>query len=84
MGFIVFAIPIVALEEKRVLKGRARNLAFAVLGAAFVVAVTLLNPTAGSGMVPLPFLPRLSAQSWPNHWPKEAHEGIYVKKINWL
>ena len=50
MGFIVFAIPIVALEEKRVLKGRARNLAFAVLGAAFVVAVTLLNPTAGSGM----------------------------------
>ena len=50
MGFIVFAIPIVALEEKRVLKGRARNLAFAVLGAALVVAVTLLNPTAGSGM----------------------------------
>ena len=50
MGFIVFAIPIVVLEEKRVLKGRARNLAFAVLGAAFVVAVTLLNPTAGSGM----------------------------------
>ena len=50
MGFIVFAIPIVGLEEKRVLKGRARNLAFAVLGAALVVAVTLLNPTAGSGM----------------------------------
>ena len=46
----MFAIPIVALEEKRVLKGRARNLAFAVLGAALVVAVTLLNPTAGSGM----------------------------------
>ena len=49
MGFIVFAIPIVALEEKRVLKGRARNLAFCGCWR-LVVAVTLLNPTAGSGM----------------------------------
>ncbi len=50
MGFIVFAIPVVALEEKRSLQGRWGNLAFTVAGIALVVAVTLLNPASGAGV----------------------------------
>ena len=50
MGFIVFVIPVVALEEKRSLQGRWGNLAFTVAGIALVVAVTLLNPASGAGV----------------------------------
>lgn len=50
MGFIVFAIPVVALEEKRSLQGRWGNLAFTLAGIALVVAVTLLNPASGAGV----------------------------------
>lgn len=50
MGFIAFAIPVVALEEKRSLQGRWGNLAFTVAGIALVVAVTLLNPASGAGV----------------------------------
>ena len=50
MGFIVFAIPIVASEEKETLKGRWWGLIFMVLGIALVVAITLLRPTSDSGV----------------------------------
>lgn len=50
MGFIVFAIPIVVREELDALRGRLPNLAFAVAGIAFVVAVTLLSPVSGTGI----------------------------------
>lgn len=50
MGFIVFAIPIVVREEREALKGRWANLAFVVVGIAFVVTVTLLSPVAGTGI----------------------------------
>lgn len=50
MGFIVFAIPIVVREELGALWGRLPNLAFAVAGIAFVVAVTLLSPVSGTGI----------------------------------
>lgn len=50
MGFIVFAIPIVVREELGALRGRLPNLAFAVAGIAFVVAVTLLSPVSGTGI----------------------------------
>ena len=50
MGFIVFAIPVVALEDKRSLQGRWGNLAFTLAGIALVVAVTLLNPASGAGV----------------------------------
>ena len=50
MGFIVFAIPIVVREELDALWGRLPNLAFAVAGIAFVVAVTLLSPVSGTGI----------------------------------
>ena len=49
MGFIVFAIPIVVREELDALRKRLPYLAFAVVGVAFVVAVTLLSPVSGEG-----------------------------------
>lgn len=50
MGFIVFAIPVVALEERQALRGRFGNLVFTLAGIALVVAVTLLNPASGAGV----------------------------------
>ena len=50
MGFIVFAIPIVVREELDALRKRLPYLAFAVVGVAFVVAVTLLRPVSGEGI----------------------------------
>lgn len=50
MGFIVFAIPIVAWEERSTLKGHASSLAFVAAGAVAVVAVTLLSPASGEGV----------------------------------
>lgn len=50
IGFIIFAIPLVAIEEKNALKGRYQYLLFTLLGIALVVAITFLNPTSGSGI----------------------------------
>ncbi len=46
IGFVVFAIPLVIMEEKAVLKGKYYNLIFMALGAALVVAITYF---AGGG-----------------------------------
>lgn len=48
IGFIVFAIPVVIYEERKVLKGKYLNIIFAILGIALVVAITLLNPANGN------------------------------------
>ncbi len=47
LGFIIFAIPIVILEEKDCLKGKWKNLIFVAIGIAVVVAITILNPVSG-------------------------------------
>ena len=47
IGFIIFAIPIVISEEKKVLKGKYQNIIFAILGCALVIAVALLNSSSG-------------------------------------
>jgi len=47
MGFIIFAIPLVIAEEKKVLKGEYQNIVFSILGCALVVAVALLNSSSG-------------------------------------
>lgn len=47
LGFIIFAIPIVIIEEKKVLKGHYRNLIFALLGILFVVGISMLNTSSG-------------------------------------
>ena len=50
IGFIIFAIPIVIMEEKEALKKNYKNIVFVLLGIAVVVAVTLLNPVNGQGI----------------------------------
>lgn len=50
MGFIVCAIPIIALEEKAALKGRYANLLFTVAGIALVAVITVASPASGAGV----------------------------------
>ena len=47
LGFIIFAIPLVIIEEKKVLKGKYKNLIFTLLGIGVVVGVSLLNTKSG-------------------------------------
>ena len=46
LGFIMFAIPIIILEEKDVLKGKYINLIFTAIGIAVVVALSVFNPAS--------------------------------------
>jgi len=48
IGFIIFAIPIVIKEEKKVLKGFYKNLIFTILGILLVVIITYLNRVASN------------------------------------
>jgi len=51
MGFIVFAIPIVIMEEKTCLKEKLSRVFFVLIGIALVSAITYFNPVGGgSGM----------------------------------
>lgn len=47
LGFIIFAIPLVIIEEKDVLKGKYKNIIFSILGMALVVGISLLNTKSG-------------------------------------
>lgn len=47
LGFIVFAIPIMIVEEKKVLKGKYHNLFFSLLGIVVVVTIAMLNSSNG-------------------------------------
>ena len=49
LGFILFSIPIIILEEKEEFKGKYKNLIFTVIGIALVVTISLLNPASGEG-----------------------------------
>jgi len=48
IGFIIFAIPVVIKEEKDSLKGKYKNILFALLGALIVIIITYLNRVAGN------------------------------------
>lgn len=48
IGFIIFAIPIVIKEELASIKGKYRNILFAILGALLVIVITYLNRSGGS------------------------------------
>lgn len=50
LGFIIFAIPIVAYEERANLKAKLPYCFFLLLGAALVVLITFANPLAGEGI----------------------------------
>lgn len=49
MGFILFALPVIVMEEQECLKGKYKNLLFAVIGAAVVCAITYFSAHALSG-----------------------------------
>lgn len=48
IGFIIFAIPLVIKEELDAVKGKYRNILFAILGALLVIIITYLNRVSGS------------------------------------
>lgn len=56
IGFILFAIPIVVMEEKDALKAAPGAVLFAVLGAVIVVAITWFNPVSGGSSMNLDHL----------------------------
>ena len=43
LGFVLFAIPLMFMEEKESFKGKYQNIIFAILGAAFVAAITYFS-----------------------------------------
>lgn len=47
MGFIVFAIPLIIRDEKKVIKGKYKYLIFLVIGIVVVAAITFFNPSSG-------------------------------------
>ncbi|MCI5874926.1 MAG: DUF368 domain-containing protein [Roseburia sp.] len=56
IGFIIFAIPIVAKEEKDTLRAKWQALPFTILGIIIVCAITYFNPVAGGEGVNLEHL----------------------------
>lgn len=50
LGLILFSIPLIIAEEKKVLKHQYKNLVFLVLGIAIVALVTYFNPVSGKGV----------------------------------
>lgn len=56
IGFIIFAIPIVVMEEKEALFTRKSAIPFAVLGIIIVCAITYFNPASGGSGVNLDHL----------------------------
>lgn len=50
MGFIIFALPLVMMEEKKNLKGHYKNAIFLLIGIVLVALITYFNPVAGNGM----------------------------------
>lgn len=48
LGFIIFAIPLIIKDEKDQIKGKYKNIVFALIGICVVVAITYFNPVTGS------------------------------------
>ena len=48
IGFIIFAIPLIIKEEKKVLKGKYCNIIFSIIGILVVVLITYFNPVSDS------------------------------------
>lgn len=50
LGLILFSIPLIIVEEKKVLVHQYKNLIFVVIGIAIVALVTYFNPVSGKGV----------------------------------
>lgn len=46
LGFVLFSIPLVIMEEKEVIKGKYKNIIFTILGAALVILISIFNPAS--------------------------------------
>lgn len=55
LGFVLFSIPLVVMEEKEVIKGRYKNIIFTIIGAALVVLISVFNPAADVNISSLTF-----------------------------
>lgn len=49
IGFIVFAIPLIIKEEKKVIKNKYYNIIFSIIGILVVVLITYFNPIGSNG-----------------------------------
>ncbi|MFV0393787.1 MAG: DUF368 domain-containing protein [Coprobacillaceae bacterium] len=49
IGFIIFAIPIVVMEEKHEILGKYKNIIFLIIGVAVVFLISYFNPSSGEG-----------------------------------
>lgn len=50
LGFIVFAIPVIIRDEKKILKGKFINLIFTFIGILVVVLLSYFNPSGSSSL----------------------------------
>lgn len=51
LGFIIFSIPLIIKEEKKYLKGKYKNIIFAILGIIIVSLITYFNPVSNDGNI---------------------------------
>ena len=51
LGFIIFSIPLIIKEEKDNIKGKYKNIIFAIIGILIVSLITYFNPMTGSSNV---------------------------------
>ena len=47
IGFVIFSIPLIVIEEKKALKGKYKNLVFLLIGIIIVALITYFNPVSG-------------------------------------
>lgn len=48
LGFIIFSIPLIMMQEKETMKGKYGNVIFTVIGIAIVALITYCNPVGGN------------------------------------
>lgn len=49
LGFVIFAIPMIIIEEKQEFKGKYKNIIFTIIGIAIVVLISTFNASTGEG-----------------------------------
>lgn len=55
LGFVMFSIPLIIMEEKEILKGKYVNIIFTIIGIALVVTISIFNPAADVDVAHLTF-----------------------------
>ena len=55
LGFVLFSIPLIVMEEKEVLKGKYKNFVFTLIGAGIVILISVFNPAADVDVTHLTF-----------------------------